>query len=217
MTGPGPDAEALRRQLMAGGFDPRDAAAQPMDQFGQWFQQARGAGLRLPHAMTLATASADGRPSARMVLMTGSDTAGFVYYTDDASPKARATAANPWVALVFHWAGLERQVRVEGTVSPLGDAEAGAHWQTRAWAPRVAAWVARQSEVITDRAVLEERLLQLMAQHDQTPPPRPPHYRGFRVRPALVEFWQGRDDWLHDRVRYRLEANGGWVIERLAP
>jgi pyridoxamine 5'-phosphate oxidase len=211
-----PDAEALRRRLMQTGLDPRDVAADPMDQFQRWYEDARGAGLRLPHAMTLATAGADGRPSARMVLMASCDRQGLVYYTDDHSPKAQAAAEQPWVALVFHWAGLERQVRAEGTVAPVSEAEADAHWAQRAWAPRLAAWVARQSEVVPSRAELEERLLALMAQHGHQPAPRPPYYRGYRVRPALVEFWQGRDDWLHDRVRYRLEA-GAWIIERLAP
>ncbi len=210
------DAEALRRACMAAGFDPRAAAAAPMDQFARWFRDARAAGLRLPHAMTLATTGADGRPSARMVLMTSSDASGFVYFTDNASPKAQDTAANPWVALVFHWPSLERQVRVEGTVAPVTDTEADAQWQQRAWAPRLSAWVARQSEPVPDRAVLEERLLALMAQYEQQPIPRPPFYRGFRVSPALVEFWQGRDDWLHDRVRYRRDDTG-WIIERLAP
>lgn len=211
------DTEALRRQYMAAGFDSRDAAAQPMDQFQLWFAEARAAGLRLAHAMTLATVNADGRPSARMVLMTSCDDQGFVYFTDEASPKAIAASANPWVALVFHWPGLERQVRIEGSVAPTTHAEAEAQWQARAWAPRVAAWVARQSEVAASRAILEERLLALIAQHEHAPVPRPPTYRGYRVRPKLVEFWQGRDDWLHDRVRYRLADDGGWIIERLAP
>jgi pyridoxamine 5'-phosphate oxidase len=211
------DAEPMRRRLMATGFDPREAATEPMAQFERWFEDARAAGLRLPHAMSLATLGAEGRPHARMVLMTSSDSGGFIYYTDDASPKAEAAAANPWVALVFHWAGLERQVRVEGTVAPVSDAEAEAQWEQRAWAPRPAAWVARQSQVVENRAVLEERLLELIAQYENAPIPRPAYYRGFRVRPALVEFWQGRDDWLHDRVRYRRGEDGGWVIERLAP
>jgi pyridoxamine 5'-phosphate oxidase len=210
------DAETLRRHLMQTGLDPRTAAAEPMEQFRHWYQDARDAGLRLPHAMTLATAGGDGRPTARMVLMTSCDDQGLVYYTDDLSPKAQAAAAQPWVALVFHWAGLERQVRLEGTVAPVSEAEADAQWAQRAWAPQVAAWVARQSEVVPSRAVLEEHLLRLMAEHERQPAPRPPYYRGFRVRPELVEFWQGRDDWLHDRVRYRAEA-GAWVIERLAP
>ena len=210
------DPEALRRQSMAAGFDVRAAAREPMAQFAQWYSEARDARLRLPHAMTLATVDAEGRPTARMVLMTGHDAHGFVYYTDEASPKAVAAAANPWVALVFHWAGLERQVRVEGSVEPLSDAEADAQWAGRAWAPKLGAWVARQSQVVGGRAELEEALLALIHRFEHAPVPRPPYYRGYRVRPALVEFWQGRDDWLHDRVRYRNEG-GGWLIERLAP
>ena len=211
------DTEKRRREYMAAGFAPRDAAAQPMAQFQRWFQDAREAGLRLPHAMTLATVEPGGRPSARMVLMTSCDAEGFVYFTDEASPKALAASANPWVALVFHWAGLERQVRVEGTVAPVTEAEAEAQWQTRGWVPRLGAWVARQSEAVPDRRFLEERLLALMRQYESQPVPRPAYYRGYRVTPALVEFWQGRDDWLHDRVRYRQDEAGGWVIERLAP
>ena len=212
-----PDAETMRRQFMATGFDPRDAAAEPMEQFTHWFTEARAANLRLPHAMTLATINADGRPSARMVLMTAHDTEGLVYYTDEASPKAQAAAANPWVALVFNWPGLERQVRIEGTVSGLTDADAEAQWINRRWPAQVATWVARQSRVVRSRAELEERLLKLLAEYENQPVPRPAHYRGFRVRPEQVEFWQGRDDWLHDRVRYRRDARGGWIIERMAP
>ncbi len=211
------DAETLRRGFMAAGFDPRAAAAEPMTQFRRWFDDARGAGLPLPHAMSLATVGDEGRPSARMVLMTSSDADGFVFYTNTASPKAQAAAANPWVALVFQWPGLERQVRVEGTVSAVTPAEADAQWAKRRWAPQVASRVAPQSQVVPDRAVLEARLLALMAHYDQQPVPRPPGYGGFRVSPTIVEFWQGRDDWLHDRVRYRLVDAGGWLIERLAP
>jgi pyridoxamine 5'-phosphate oxidase len=210
------DAEALRRQYMAAGFDVRDAARAPMAQFAVWYQDARNAGLRLPHAMTLATVNAEGRPTARMVLMTSHDEYGFVYFTDEASPKLVAIAANPWVALVFHWAGLERQVRVEGTVTPVSQADNDRQWLARGWAPKLGALVARQSQVVASRAELEEALLRLVRQYDHAPVPRPPYYRGFRVQPATVEFWQGRDDWLHDRIRYRAEG-GGWVVERLAP
>jgi pyridoxamine 5'-phosphate oxidase len=118
---------------------------------------------------------------------------------------------------VFHWPGLERQVRVEGTVTPISAAEADAHWETRAWAPRLGAWVGQQSQVVASRAVLEETLLQLIARYEQAAIPRPPHYQGFLVQPTQVEFWQGRDDWLHDRIRYRLQADGAWLIERLVP
>jgi pyridoxamine 5'-phosphate oxidase len=211
------DVEAQRRQLMASGFDPRDAARLPMAQFERWFEDARQAGLRLTNAMTLATAGAAGRPSARMVLMTHHTAAGIVYFTDDQSPKAAATTANPYAALVFHWPALERQVRVEGTVAPVTDAENDAQWQQMAWGPKMRVWVARQSIVVADRAELQASLLQWMARYAHEPIPRPPYYRGFRVTPALVEFWQGRDDWLHDRVRYRLLPDGGWLIERLAP
>jgi pyridoxamine 5'-phosphate oxidase len=210
-------SDDLRREFMAAGFDLRDAARQPMAQFAHWYQAARDAGLRLPHAMTLATVNADGRPTARMVLMTGHDESGFVYFTDARSPKAAQSAANPWVALVFHWPGLERQVRVEGTVSLLAGAEADTQWEARAWAPRLSAWVDQQSQVVASRAVLEETLLQLIARYEHTPIPRPPHYRGYRVAPAQVEFWQGRADWLHDRIRYRRIDDGTWLIERLAP
>jgi pyridoxamine 5'-phosphate oxidase len=211
------DTEALRRQYMDTGFDPRDAARLPMEQFARWFDEARQAGFRSPNAMTLATSGANGRPAARMVLMTHHSAEGFVYFTDERSPKAAATTANPYAALVFHWAVLERQVRIEGSVAPMPDAENEAQWQQMAWGPKMRMWVARQSAIVPDRAELEEALLQLMARYEHEPIPRPPNYRGFRVSPSLVEFWQGRDDWLHDRVRYRLLAAGGWLIERLAP
>jgi pyridoxamine 5'-phosphate oxidase len=216
------DLDALRLQYAEAGLRLRDCAREPMAQFTQWFDQARAANVRLPHAMTLATVSPDGRPSARSILLARHDERGFVYCTDEDSPKARATRATPWAALLFYWSALDRQIRVEGQVEPAEDALADAQYARRAPAARLANLTARQSTPVPDRAFLEERLLAALRAH---PPgasgaadlPRPAHFRAFRVRPVMVEFFQTRPDFLHDRLRYDLQPDGAWLISRLAP
>ncbi len=200
-----------------GGFSPREAAASPVAQFRLWFEQTRAAGVRQPRAMSLATVNALGRPTARMVVLAGYDERGFDFATDSRSPKISDTQRQPWVALVFYWAELDRQVRIEGEVSLLDDASADEYFRKRARESQIATWVGRQSDVVPDRAVLEEPFLALLTGRERQPISRPPTYRAYRVRPELFEFWQARSDQLHDRVRYTLAEPGAWTIERLAP
>jgi pyridoxamine 5'-phosphate oxidase len=209
--------EALRAAYMAEGFDLTQAAAEPVTQFVAWLAQVEAAGVFGPRAMTLATTNAAGRPSARLVMLAGCDARGFAFCTDAGSPKARDLAQQPWAALVFNWGALERQVRVEGPVEPIADDEADRYFARRASAARLAAWAGRQSAVIRDRAGLEARLIEVLSRYEGQAIPRPPYYAGYRVAPALVEFWQGRADRLHDRVRYERLEGGRWLIERLAP
>ena len=196
-------------------LDAGDLGASPIDQFGIWLHDALRAELILPNAMTLATSSSDGRPSARMVLLKGFDDAGFVFYTNYASRKGRQLAANPHAALVFHWPELERQVRVTGTVTQVERAEADSYWRSRPLETRLGAWASPQSEVITGRAVLDEALRAARARFS-TEVPLPEQWGGYRVRPDEIEFWQGRRNRLHDRFLYTRSADG-WKVERLAP
>ncbi len=166
--------------------------------------------------MTLASASRDGRPSARMVLLKGID-AGFVFYTNYEGRKARDLAENPWAALVFYWAELERQVRIEGRVEQVSQEESDAYFASRATESRLGAWASRQSQVIAGREVLERRLRELTAEYADREIPRPPFWGGYRIIPNSIEFWQGRPGRLHDRLRYRRLADGAWLIERLSP
>jgi pyridoxamine 5'-phosphate oxidase len=191
-----------------------DAAHDPLTQFERWYEEARGA-VEHPDAMVVATATPDGAPSARTVLLKGADDEGFVFFTNYDSRKGRELAENPLAALLFYWQPLGRQVRVEGAVERLDAAASDAYFDTRPLGARLGAWVSRQSEVIESRDVLEEGVEELR-QHPGVELTRPPHWGGFRVRPEVYEFWQHREDRLHDRLRYRREADS-WVRERLAP
>ena len=191
-------------QLSEDGVDP-----DPVRQFTAWHAEA-GA----PPEVALATASPDGAPSARMVLLKGVDAEGFVFFTNHGSAKARDLAANPRAALLFHWPP-GRQVRVRGPVARVSDEESDAYWAGRPRGSQLGAWASRQSEVIGDRGELERRLAQVAARFPGEVP-RPPFWGGYRVVPEVVEFWHHRDDRLHDRLRYR-RVDGGWVIERLSP
>lgn len=210
----------LRDAYMRTGLGLRQAAPRPMEQFRVWFDEAQAAGLFQPQAMTLATVNAMGRPTARSLWLAGHDARGFVFTTIAGSPKVQDLRRQPWAALVFYWAELERQVRAEGPVEPMPEAETDASFQQRSRESQLAAWASRQSEVIVDRAVIEERLLQVLAEHDEherRPIERPPDYIGFRLAPVMVEFWQARTDSLNDRVRYRQADDGSWITELLAP
>lgn len=211
----------LRKSYERDELDETASAADPLQQFRHWLDQALQAQLPEPNAMTLATVGTDGRPSTRVVLIKGFDARGIVWYTNYDSRKGRELAANPWAALQFHWVELERVVRIEGRVQRVDAAESDAYYASRPLDSRLGAWASPQSEVISSRAVLVAAAAKAAAVHALNPP-RPPHWGGYRLQADRWEFWQGRKSRLHDRLRYRLAdpaagGDGGWVRERLAP
>ena len=196
--------------LRRGDLDP-----DPLRQFEAWYAAAQAAGEQFPQAFALATSTPDGRPSVRMVLLKSADETGFVFYSSYESRKGGELAANPRAALCFYWHGLGRQARIEGTAAPVSDDEADAYFATRPAGSRLSASVSRQSEAVGSRAELEDAVAELRARLGEEVP-RPASWGGFRVSPDVYEFWQHREDRLHDRFRYRREA-GAWMVERLAP
>jgi pyridoxamine 5'-phosphate oxidase len=208
----------LRQNYTLAGLSETDLSADPMQQFQVWFQQALDANLIEPNAMTLATATPNGKPTARIVLLKGVSERGFVFYTNYESQKGQQLIANPYAALVFLWDKLERQVRIEGKVEQLQTKESEAYFHSRPRASQLGAWASDQSRVISDRNILEQKLTDLKAQYtEDTTIPLPPHWGGFRVIPNRIEFWQGRPSRLHDRLVYDLQTDGNWKIQRLAP
>ncbi|WP_353930290.1 pyridoxamine 5'-phosphate oxidase [Okeanomitos corallinicola TIOX110] len=189
----------------------------PFIQFKFWFDQAVAAQLPEPNAMTLATSTPDGKPSARMVLLKNFDERGFVLFTNYNSHKGKEITANPHAALVFWWAELERQVRIAGTVEKISDEESDDYFEVRPHNSRLGAWASNQSEVIANREVLEAQLQAFQDKYENKEVPRPPHWGGFRIIPQEIEFWQGRSSRLHDRLLYTRLNDGGWKIERLSP
>jgi pyridoxamine 5'-phosphate oxidase len=198
-------------------MDVADLLPDPLTQFARWLEDARAGGIEMPEAMTLATADAAGRSSARTVLLKGVDTDGFRFFTNTESRKGRELAENPYAALVFHWP-LEprRQVTAAGTVEPLPRDESEAYFRTRPPGSRLGAWASRQSEVVPDRAALDRAFAEAEAAYGDDPP-LPPWWGGYLLRPTRLEFWQNRPNRLHDRFRYSLGSEGGWALERLAP
>jgi pyridoxamine 5'-phosphate oxidase len=209
------DIAHLRKSYEKAELDESASAAEPIDQFRRWFDEAVSSQVPEPNAMTVATVGEDGRPSTRVVLIKGFDARGIVWYTNYESRKGRELALHPVAALQFHWVELERVVRIEGHVSRVDAAESDAYYATRPLDSRLGAWASPQSEVIPSRTVLVANAAKYAARF-ALHPPRPPHWGGFRLEPDRWEFWQGRKSRLHDRLRYRLEA-GAWIRERLAP
>lgn len=211
----------MRRSYVRGRLDEATLAGDWATQFGRWFAEAAASELLAePNAMVVATATPDGAPSVRTVLLRGADADGFVFFTNYTSRKGGELAANPRVALLFSWVPLERQVVVDGDASRVTREETEAYFATRPRDSRLGAWASPQSRVLASRDVLEDAVAEVRRRFpDGTDVPPPEHWGGIRVRPRAVEFWQGRPDRLHDRLRYRRDdaAEGGWVIERLAP
>ncbi len=206
----------LRASYERGRLELTDLADDPREQFAAWFAEAQQAGVVEPNAMTLATASAAGVPSARIVLLKGLEPAGFVFFTDYRSAKGRDLAENPRAALCFHWQLLERQVRVTGTVTRLDRSAAAEYFSSRPRGSRLGAWASTQSAPIASRQVLEDAVSRLSERHQHDDIPLPPHWGGFVVDPLTIEFWQGRPNRLHDRFLYtRMET--GWRCDRLSP
>jgi pyridoxamine 5'-phosphate oxidase len=192
--------------------------ANPIRQFQRWYDEVRANGVSEQDAisMTLATATRDGRPSARVVLLKSSSDLGFVFFTNYLSRKAKELSENPSASLLFYWPQLWRQVRIEGDVEKISAADSEAYFQSRPLGSKLGAWASNQSEVVENRETLEARFGELEKRFGEEVP-RPEHWGGYRLKPNSIEFWQGRDNRLHDRLRYRLQKDGAWLIERLAP
>ena len=216
MTATGP--AGMRQNYDRFEWNEQDVAANPLDQFARWFEEARSADLMEPNAMSLATATAEGAVANRMVLLKGFDAEGFTFFTNYESKKAQDLALNGRAALLFWWDKLHRQVRIEGPVSKVGEAESDAYFATRPHGSRIGALASPQSRVIEGREKLAERFTELEKKFPQDVP-RPAHWGGYRVRPLRIEFWQGRPSRLHDRLVYRRDDPEAqtWHIERLAP
>lgn len=210
------DPGDLRREYGRAELSERDLSPDPVSQFDRWFRDALNAGITDANSMALATVAADGAPSVRMVLLKDFDARGFVFFTNYESRKARELAASPRAELMFYWPAFERQVRIAGTVERVAEEESDAYFRTRPREAQLAAWASPQSEVIPDRSDLEARMQAVSEQYARGDVPPPPHWGGYRLVPVALEFWQGRVNRLHDRLRYVREG-GGWRIERLAP
>ena len=207
----------LRQNYTRAGLSEAEINSDPIEQFKTWFEQARNADLIEPNAMTIATATPEGKPTARIVLLKGVSDRGFVFYTNYESQKGQQLIANPYAALVFLWDKLERQVRIEGEVEKLSTQESAEYFHSRPKASQLGAIASDQSRVIPNRDILEQRLTELQEKYAEKTVPLPEHWGGFRVIPNRIEFWQGRPSRLHDRLVYDLQTDNSWQINRLSP
>ncbi|MBA3346487.1 MAG: pyridoxamine 5'-phosphate oxidase [Gemmatimonadales bacterium] len=207
----------LRREYARARLDEAEVSPDPITEFARWFAEAQEAQVPEPNAMTLATATAAGAPSARIVLLKAFDERGFVFFSDYRSRKGAELEGNPRAALVLYWGELERQVRIAGTVSLTSREDSELYFRTRPLGSRLGAWASHQSQVITGREVLEERLREVESRFADAEVPLPPYWGGYRVEPEAIEFWQGRQSRLHDRIRYARAGDGSWKVERLSP
>jgi pyridoxamine 5'-phosphate oxidase len=207
----------LREDYRLKSLDFTDVSVHPFPQFETWFQEALAAQILEPNAMVLATV-ADGKPSARVVLLKGLTTEGFVFFTNYASRKGMELAENPHAALCFNWLDLQRQVRIEGMIEKISEADSDAYFNSRPFGSRIGAWASPQSQIIPNRAILEENLVEYTQKYENTEGvPRPPHWGGYVLIPNLIEFWQGRSSRLHDRICYTKKEKDDWNMVRLAP
>ena len=207
-----------RKSYERAALDEHGIDRDPFQQFTIWYDEAVAAGVPEPEAMTLSTATLEGQPSARIVLLRGYDERGFCFFSNYSSQKGQELAANPYAAVTFHWVELERQVRISGRVEKVTEAESDAYFQSRPSQSRIGAWSSPQSNVISSRDVLEELFEKYQEQYlDETAIPRPEHWGGYRVIPERIEFWQGRPNRLHDRLRFIRIDQGPWTLQRLAP
>lgn len=208
----------LRQDYLLKSLDVSDVNANPFLQFEKWFNEALKSEILEPNAMTLATVSSEGKPSARVVLLKGLETEGFVFYTNYDSKKGQDMDQNPYVALCFNWLDLQRQVRIEGIVSKVSDEISTEYFNSRPKSSRIGAWSSPQSQIVGNRAFLEEKYKELSQKYENTEGvPRPKFWGGYIVKPTMIEFWQGRSSRLHDRIVYEKTEGGAWKIERLAP
>ena len=210
------DLAHIRRDYSREGLSEEQVANDPFVQFGRWMDEAITAELPEPTAMSLSTASAEGRPSSRMVLLKGFDNSGFVFYTNYNSQKGRELADNPFAALTFFWPELERQVRITGLVSKVSAEASDEYFKSRPFTSRVGAWASNQSETIDSKMTVAAKAAKLLVKYASGNVPRPPHWGGYRVIPDQIEFWQGRPSRLHDRIVYKLDGES-WNIIRLSP
>ncbi|MEY2526657.1 MAG: pyridoxamine 5-phosphate oxidase [Verrucomicrobiota bacterium] len=211
------DPASSKYEHAAQGLRRRDLDPDPIKQFANWFTAAIEAGIKDVNAMSLATATPDGKPSVRIVLLKGFDHDGFVFFTNYASEKGQQLDTNPNAALGFYWIEVDRQVRINGRVERTSREESERYFHSRPLGSQLGAWASRQSEVIDARRILDARLAEMTERYRQGPIPLPSHWGGYRLKPETIEFWQGRANRLHDRFRYKREKSGSWCLERLAP
>ena len=211
------DLAAIRKDYRLQSLSEKDVEANPIKQFEKWFQQALASGIEEPNAMTLATSTADGKPSVRIVLLKGINDNGFVFFTNYESKKGKQIHDNPFGGVVFFWKELERQVTIQGEIKKVSEQESDEYFASRPPESRIGAWSSPQSQVIENREVLEKNVAYFTNKYQSQNIPRPPHWGGYILLPTLIEFWQGGAGRLHDRLQYSIDTTNSWIIQRLAP